>query len=327
MKTMRNYTIELAENLKNGKKKEKNLYMITANLIDEALNGEIGSMFTLGYGFLNTARFNTTSKSTKEKYVELGIYWLNECVLNNNFEIEPCEGRILNALRNVGMAYEWLAAAYCPYLPEDWDNQVWGVTDMEDLRDLIPENKAKAWHYMQEGAKYSELCATELVISYLSGTLHTVDVEKAHDLLLEILETKKNTLYCSHAGKIPYFPSHWEGYNCYEHIASLFLKNGASAYAYELWNTILQPLEANESTTTILVYYGNHVDHSELISWNVYYNLSACYCNGIGIASNLEKAKELFIKAKALFQEENPDRDFLQEDKQANNLAKKLGLL
>lgn len=324
MKTIKEYTIDLAKRLREGKETEENFYMISADLIDEALNGEISSMFRLGYGFLNTAKFNTTSKGKRKKYVELGIYWLNECILNSNFEIQPCDKNTLTLLQNVGMAYEWLAAAYCPYSPDGWEDQVWGVTNMEDLRDFIPANKAKTWHYLQEGAKYSELCATELVISYLNGELHDVDVEKAHDLLLEILEAKKNTLYLSRSGKTPYFPSHWTNYNCYECVVSLFFKNGADAYAFELLSTIVQPLEDNESATTVLLYCGDRVEHSALINWAAYYNLSLCYCNGVGTSPDYEKAKELFHKAKVLFEETYPEKDFFEEDKKCNNLATKL---
>lgn len=311
MKTMRDYTAELGAKIKTTPTLCREINM---DMIEGALKGKIEWMYELGRKCLwEAANWYQSNLEAKKEFAELGLYWLNEVTLLDDGNIGPYGQLSHQRYATIAMAYIHLFSVYCNVdVPED-------VPPRGLLDDVIPEDKSKAMRYLWHGAKYSEYCAIEWVMTYLKGEMVEANVETAHDYLLRFLEATKNTPRFNRAEKTPFFLLKYEDYDYYNVLAVEFQLNGAYKYAFELLNVILSLIEneKNWDLTPAKVPY----------SWVIYYNLALSYCDSLGVIADKEKAKELYAKAKQLFEEESPNGDFLKEDKQSDNLAEKLGLL
>lgn len=325
MKTMRDYSKELAKLIKNGEEKE----FISPNLIEASLEGHPKAMVQVGGACLREAAHNSSSDlERKKKLAELGIFWCNETIQHGGYDKSSDEQGFVDwedtmAPTWVALAYNELAAVYHNVLTK-------GEYDYyENLSDVIPENKQKAFHYRLAGANYSELCATEMVVALIDGELVGANLWEAYVRLMEVFEQTKNTPRNGWCNRSPKFDNYYSDYEVYNQIALRFYREKAFFYAFETWDRIHEIKEkelSGEFLDENEKKYGYRLDPKRNDVWKITYNLAFCYVSGVGTSADLEKASMYFYRAKTIYEAGNHEKPFLEMDKKNYNLAKRLGI-
>lgn len=317
------FSKELALSIEKGVEKS----IFNPNLMDSCLNGNQEAMVKVGYACLEEAtNCSELESERKRNLVEVGLFWLNESILQDcvhiddlndpDYDMDDCFWDLYDQKWNVACAYTYLASAYHQILPKD------GLRG-DLLKNVIPENKQKAFYYREAGAEYSELCAIELVLAYLEGELVEENIDKAYVVFKKVLKTTKNTPRCEWSALKPNFIWCFRDYEIHNQVAHIFFEKQAYTYAFEIWNELFEIVD-QDIWSVLYEITENDFDKPPCDAWKIPYNLSYCFLNGIGTTRDSSRGYFLFDKARILYSLCNYEESFKDMDKKNYCLQKRI---